>query len=311
MYNVRYFEYENSLQFRIYTNDVRSLKDEVRTGVDIFGGRLVYDFGHNKVDCITGEVVWSDIDYVYGNDWVYASDEFEFDMLEVSMNEEIKRKHEDSIRSSVGRTKRNIVYLSRSNSWEWFVTFTLNPEKVDRYDYVESSKKVRKFLNNLRRLAPDMVYLIVPELHQDGAWHYHGLMSGIDSLDMVDSGVKDSKGRAIYNMSAYKLGYSTCSRIGESDAAANYVMKYITKELCEGTKGRQRYWTSNNIKRANVYQADIHGEEYKKLIDMLYENTTWKKKIYNAFVDVEIFEVPKDFVEKYMEELNNGNYDDD
>lgn len=298
MYNVRYFEYENGLQFRIYSNEVWSTKSDVSPYECVFNNRLCMNYGHDVVDYVTGEIVWSDVDYVYGNDWVDMADDFEFNMLEQSYKDELKRKREDSIRSSVGRTKRSIVYLSRSNNWDWFVTFTLSPDKVDRYDYIECSKKVRKFLNNLRRSVPDMVYLLVPELHQDGAWHFHGLMSGIDSLDMPASGVTDVSGRMIYNMSAYNLGWSTCSRVGDSDKTSNYVMKYITKDLCECTPGRQRYWCSNNINRAKVYEACVWGDELKALLDKLYNNMTWKKKVLGEFHDVEIFEVPKDFFDK-------------
>lgn len=302
MYNIRYFEYENGLQFRVYSSEVMSTKNDVSPDVCIFDKRLCLNYGHDVVDYGTGEIVWSDVDYVHGDDWVDMDDNFDFDMLEQSYKDELKRKRDDSVRSSVGRTKRNIVYLSRSNNWDWFVTFTLSPDKVDRYDYLDCSKKVRKFLNNLRRSVPDMVYLLVPELHQDGAWHFHGLMKNIESLEMHDSGLKDNAGREIYNMVAYKLGWSTCSRVGDSDKTANYVMKYITKDLCECTPGRQRYWCSNNINRAKVYEACVWGDELKELVDKLYEKMTWKKKILGEFQDVEIFEVPKDFFDKEDED---------
>lgn len=299
MYNVRYFVYENSIQFRLYSEHVRCVGSSNEVALER-SGQKIGRFGSDVVDFSDGLVLWNVVNDFDDDDddFMYLPDDFDFNLLEDAMKEEIKRKREDSIRSSVNRTKRNIVYLARSNSWDWFVTFTLNPEKVNRYNYCDSSKKVRKFLNNLRRLVPDMVYILVPELHKDGAWHFHGLMKNIESLDMFDSGLKDDAGREIYNMVAYKLGWSTCTRVGESDKAANYLMKYITKDVCEATKGRRRYWPSKNINRALVYQADLHGDEFKALKERLYECMTWKKKVCTEFQHVEIFEVPKDFFDK-------------
>ena len=312
MYNVRYFVYKNSLQFRVYSEPV-CLKARMEEVAFDRSKQKLGRFGSDVVDLENGEILWNVVDDFEDDesDFMMLPDTFDFDLLDVAYQEELKRKHEDSLRSSVGRTKRNIVYLSRSNDWDWMVTFTLNPEKVDRYDYAESSKKVRKFLNNLRRVAPDMVYLIVPELHEDGAWHFHGLMNGVEALEWHDSGKYDSEGRKVYNMQEYRLGWSYCSRVDTSDKAASYIMKYITKELCGKTKNQRRYWNSKNINRAEVFEAMVYGDDLKVLVDKLYDEMTWKKKVFTAYQDVEIFEVPKDFVEKYMEELNNGSYDTD
>lgn len=297
MYNVRYFEYENSLQFRVYSYPV-----VCRDSIEVLDSDVhVVNVNGEFVAVDSGEVICEDFDYDEFEDDYYfipAPDGFDFDLLELAMQEEVKRKHDDSVRSSIGRTKRNIVYLSRSNSWDWFVTFTLNPEKVDRYDYSECTKRVRKFLNNLRRVVPDMVYIMVPELHKDGAWHFHGLMSNVDGLQFVDSGVKDKQGDTVYNMVKYNLGWSTCSKVRESDKAANYIMKYITKDLCEASKNRQRYWPSKNIKRAKVYEAMLSGDDLKKLMNKLYDKMTWKKTVQSEYYDVNLFEVPKDFFEK-------------
>lgn len=297
MYNVRYFEYENTLQFRVYSEPVRC-KDSIEVlESDVHVVNVNGDF----VCVNSGEVICEDFGYDEFEDddfYMPAPDGFNFDLLEIAMQEELKRKHEDSIRSSVGRTKRNIVYLTRSNNWDWFVTFTLSPDKVNRYDYSECTKKVRKFLNNLRRSVPDMVYIMVPELHKDGAWHFHGLMNNVDSLKFTDSGIKDDHGDIVYNMDKYNLGWSYCSKVRESDKAANYIMKYITKDLCEESKNRQRYWPSKNIKRAKVYEAMLSGDDLKKLMSKLYDKMTWKKLVQSEYYDVNLFEVPKDFFGK-------------
>ena len=94
---------------------------------------------------------------------------------------------------SVRRAKQTIYEIARNGQWDWFVTLTLSPDQVNRYDYGECSKKVSKWLNNLRRTCQDMKYLVVPELHKDGAYHFHGLFANIEGAKIKESGHYTSK----------------------------------------------------------------------------------------------------------------------
>lgn len=166
---------------------------------------------------------------------------------------------------SMNRTINNVYGLSRSNKWEWFFTLTFNPLKVDRTNYTECQKKLTKWLNNMRqRYAPDMVYLLVPELHKDGkSFHFHGLFSNIGNMPLFDSGKRDKQGRVVYNIGSYyengtlkyvkgafRLGFTTVTSVGDTGKASSYLCKYITKDLCSVTFNKRRYWASKNINRA-------------------------------------------------------------
>lgn len=157
------------------------------------------------------------------------------------------RNKEDDRRRSASRTKQKIYMLARNQKWDWFVTLTLDPQKIDRFDYDLTVKKLSKWLNNLRRLSPDMFYLFVPEQHKDGAYHFHGLMGNVEGLKFQDSGHKDKKGRIIYNLSNYKYGWSTATPVTNNDSVIHYISKYITKELIKNTLGRKHYWASRNL----------------------------------------------------------------
>lgn len=161
---------------------------------------------------------------------------------------------EESIKRSQRRTVNMIYDYSRSNPWEWFLTLTLNPDKVDRFNYQECTAKLSKWLNNMRRSCPDMMYLVVPEQHKSGAWHFHGLFARCDALSFKDSGLTDSKGRVIWNVGKYRLGFSTATRITDRKRTASYICKYITKELCADTMGRKRYWISRNLAKPIVIE---------------------------------------------------------
>ncbi len=164
-------------------------------------------------------------------------------------------RHQRCVISSVNRTKNMIYNYARGNVWEWFITLTFNKNKVNRYDYAECSKKLRKWLNNVRnKYAPDLRYLVIPEQHKDGAWHFHGLLSNTGKIQFNEAVNKYSalplftkSGLQIFNFANYKLGYSTATAITDTAKASSYVTKYITKELAVKTKGCRRYYPSNNL----------------------------------------------------------------
>lgn len=163
--------------------------------------------------------------------------------------ENTEQSKEDDRRRSTNRCKNMVYQLARNNRWDWFVTLTLDEKKIDRYDYDLVSTKLTKWLNNLRRICPDMIYMFVPEQHKDGAYHLHGLMGRVENLRFKDSGHKDAKERIIYNVGNYKYGWSTATRVSDNEAVISYILKYITKELIRDTKGKRHYWASKNLEK--------------------------------------------------------------
>lgn len=155
----------------------------------------------------------------------------------------IKNQDQDDLRNVI-RAKTAIHDIVACNTFEYFVTLTISPQaKIDRYNYDESAKTISKWLNNHLKK-----YILVPERHKDGAYHFHLL------ADIPTSKLKKHKGK-IYNIKSYKLGYSTAIKISKGSEAriANYVQKYITKDLIKSVgKGRRRYWASKNLARPQV-----------------------------------------------------------
>ena len=197
----------------------------------------------------------------------------------------------ESLRVSYIRTINNIYDVARCNKWEWFLTFTFSPEKVkDRYDYKELSKVMSKWLSHMReRKCPDMVYLVVPEQHKDGAWHFHGLFRNIGGLTMVDRGLLDDQDRIIYNIQDYKLGWTTATKVGDAARASSYLLKYITKELCAVTPNMRRYWASKNCERPSEEFCILEGD-YLEKVQMLFPESVHMKSVENEFQKVTYFE---------------------
>ncbi len=170
-------------------------------------------------------------------------------------------EHFDNVsQESLRRTKSKIYDYARCNQWEYFVTFTFSKDKVNRYDYSECTKKLSKWLNNLKSKNKDLKYVVVPERHKDGAFHFHGLFSGLNQKEIKYSGrnvIKRVKSenrskfiktsQQIFLFSSYKLGWMSATKVQSQERCCMYITKYITKDLCSVTFGKKRYWASRNL----------------------------------------------------------------
>lgn len=162
---------------------------------------------------------------------------------------------------SLKRTRKKVYDYAKCNGWDWFVTFTFDGKKVDRYDFDACAAKLSKWFNNLKRSSPAFSYLVVPERHKDGAWHFHGLCSGLNEGEVVDTGrmvikrFKTASGRArfkntgvrIYRIGRYRFGWMTATRVLDRERVTSYIVKYVTKDMLDGLFGRKRYWCSRGL----------------------------------------------------------------
>lgn len=171
-----------------------------------------------------------------------------------------KSQGEDMLRS-MRRARAKLRRLALSNEFSHFVTLTLDREKVDRYDPKAIMQRVNRILDNLVR-RQGLRYILVPEQHQDGAYHFHGFIGGT-GIQLVDSGTirlpweKQPKrpqdeaqriewlargGQVVYNWPQWPLGFSTAMVLhGEYPAAVAYVCKYIGKQQGQRPMGRWYY----------------------------------------------------------------------
>ena len=186
----------------------------------------------------------------------------------VHTSELLDKQREHAIQSSMNRTIQKIYEISRANIWEYFLTLTFDRNKLDSSNYNLLCDKVSKWLNNLHsRYAPDLKYLIVPELHKDGKhYHFHGLLANIGNITLKDSGIKKN-GHTIYNMSNWKYGFSTVTKVKDSNKVSSYITKYITKELCAVSKNKRRYWTSKNCDTVKISVYNLPYEDISEFLD--------------------------------------------
>lgn len=158
------------------------------------------------------------------------------------------------------RAKTKVFDIAAENDFTYFITWTLDKEKIDRYDPFEVSKKLKTFLDNHSR-RHCLKYLIIPEHHKDGAIHMHGLISG--DIKLIDSGTKTKDGKTIYNMPQWKLGFSTAIEItGDKQNVAKYITKYISKDF-KKIFGSFYYAGGKGLKRSP--SVILYDTEYEKV----------------------------------------------
>lgn len=163
--------------------------------------------------------------------------------------------HETRLRQSLSRSRSAVRDYILSNEWQYFVTLTVRKEVVNRYSLSDILALIRPFLHELGR-NKGFKYMIVPERHKDGAYHFHGVMSGIDVCDLPPYAPKDAldAGYQQWPLWSKKFGFNTVGRIKDAIGVGFYVSKYITKDLCsEAVKaGQHTYFHSRGLNKPQV-----------------------------------------------------------
>lgn len=173
------------------------------------------------------------------------------------------------------KSKQSIIDLAYENSldtpWEYFVTLTFDDKKVDarHYDYVV--EKLTNWLDTIRRNNLCMKYILVPELHKSGRVHFHGIFKNVPNWELVPAKYKNGalikkKGVQIYNLSNYKLGFTTVSKVQNMEAVSVYISKYMTKELID-QDFKKRYWCSQGLSRPKIEYAHFDTDSMKFYIE--------------------------------------------
>lgn len=190
----------------------------------------------------------------------------------------------ENIRRAVRRARSRIRDYARSNpDFCFFVTCTLDRTVIDRYDINEVVRRLRSWLDNRVR-RKGLKYILVPELHKDGAVHFHGFING--ALPVVDSGTLTNGGKprrprsermrqqllsdgwhVVYNLPDWGYGFTTAIRLyGEREKAIGYVCKYIGKEMKRGKLpskiGGRWYYSGGALALPEITSVTLDFEKF-------------------------------------------------
>jgi hypothetical protein len=259
---------------------------------DLMANAIVYTYPCGNVDIIcASDKVFVPEGYENAEDYAWPGREGPAP----AKREKGKKSDGDDMLRSMRRARAQLRRLALSNEFEYFVTLTLDKEKIDRYDGAAVTKVLNRWCDNMVR-RHGLRYIIVPEMHQDGAWHFHGFFAG-EGLVVVDSGtiklpgIKKPKrprgpleraqwlekdgGHIVYNLPQWTYGFSTAIALyGEYCAAVGYISKYIGKQEVQRPLGRWYYSGGALAKPEKTYitldyrslAQDYKGEAFEVLI---------------------------------------------
>lgn len=211
----------------------------------------------------------------------------------------VKSEGADMVRS-MRRARAKLRRLALANDFQYFVTLTLDPARIDRFDGDKITKALSQWCDNMVR-RHGLRYVLVPERHKDGAFHFHGFFAGT-GLDVIDSGtikrpgIKKPKrpkneqerqewlaegGHVVYNLPQWSLGFTTALKLyGEYPAAVAYCCKYIGKQENQRPLGRW-YYSGGALREPVKTYADLDFRDVDNSVEFSIPGA--KLKVLNNF----------------------------
>lgn len=175
---------------------------------------------------------------------------------------------------SIIRARSKVFEYALCNDFDYFVTLTLDKTKIDRYDLGHYIKKLGQFIRDYRKKhGVNIQYLLIPEKHNDGAWHMHGLMKGIPKEHLI----KNKNGYKDWEAYSERFGYISIDEIRNKEAVSKYITKYISKSF-DGNgvtdKNKKMYYVSRGLKKAVIIkEGTLSGKESIPIPDEnMFEN---------------------------------------
>lgn len=202
--------------------------------------------------------------------------------------------NDSKLADNLTRARNKVREYVLCNPWDYWCTFTIDPEKFDRHDLDGFMKSFAKFLNNYNsrncRDCPEyrVRYVLVPEQHKDGAWHVHGFIRGIVPSDLYTN----RYGYLTWMQYEQKFGFISMDRIKDIDKCSSYILKYMTKDSDKNVTALNRhlYYASKGLEKAvELYRghADYKGG--------------WDWEHPEGYIRIKTLDTRKDDINDYME----------
>lgn len=178
----------------------------------------------------------------YYNDFVFKVVKFKrasSSFVRLSDDREGEREDIDGkLSQALSRARSMLLQYALCNRWDYFITITVDPERFDRDDLHGIRKYLAQWVRDYRKqYGSEFKYVLVPELHKKGGWHFHGLVSGIRSDHLSDFilGLHPTdlvRGQyRNFGLLSKAVGFCSLSQIKNLLGASFYMTKYLTKDM--------------------------------------------------------------------------------
>lgn len=172
--------------------------------------------------------------------------------------------NETKLDNNISRARSMVLQYALCNPWTYFFTGTIDKTKFDRFDLDTYMGRLSQWIRDQRKAyKAKFQVLIVPEHHEDGAFHVHGLVHGLPSSALIPFHCLRQMGHKVpqklinggfLNWPDYqaKFGYCSLAPIKDPVAVSFYITKYISKDLSRraGDLGKHLYFHSRPLKTA-------------------------------------------------------------
>ena len=157
--------------------------------------------------------------------------------------------NDQKLENNIQRARARIFELAYCNPWELFVTLTIDPKRHNRHDLNKYMRNLSRWITEYNRdYGQNIKYLLIPEMHKDGAWHLHGFLMGLNHNLLV----KNKNGYLDWLEYQKEFGWISIDKIKNHEAVSKYVTKYISKNLqdCVKQLHAHMYYCSKGLQRA-------------------------------------------------------------
>lgn len=176
-------------------------------------------------------------------------------------------------RKQIYAIRRRIRWYALANDFRWFVTLTFDPEKLNSFDFETAKNALLKWCRLMRDRYQCFIYLIIPELHQSGAIHFHGLLGDVPANFIEAVHPKSGKplsrhNRQVYNLADWTYGFTDCEQIESPERAASYITKYVTTSLLTSKEmyQKKRYYNSQGLKKPDISYTTEDNDELEAFV---------------------------------------------
>lgn len=158
------------------------------------------------------------------------------------------------------------IALSNMSSWETFITLTYSD---NLQDISLSRKHFSYFIDKIRRIKKDLMYLCVTEFQKRGAIHYH-LLTNINTNDKL---MYLQNGTKFYHIKYWNYGFTSVENVSNnSNKIIGYISKYMTKDIDNRLFFKKRFLHSNNLKIPIENFIDLENKRDLRLLNNYLKN---------------------------------------
>lgn len=156
---------------------------------------------------------------------------------------------------SLSRSLRLIKEISDKNVFTHFITITFNDDYLDRHSPEEVHVVFKKVIKRFKYKYGELMYLAVPEFHDDGAIHYHCLFKFFNRRPRLFFKRYTLKGEKLFYITDkfFKEDIFVTVELLSGDNNIEYLTKYMTKGNEKPLP--RRFSCSRNVNRSRLIKS--------------------------------------------------------